>query len=846
MKLICKLFVFYFLGSVFGFAQNNIKSHIVSKGENAYRISLKYNVTMDAIFKQNPGSDKVLKVGQTLKIPNSTQLTQNYNQGNSPNTVGTWSPALNSGTGVFDPTVDPPGVYTYTVSNSDSSCGDASASVTVSFIIQPVAGNDGSLEICKNESNTYDLFNSLGGTPDTLGTWLPALSSATGAFDPTIDSAGTYTYTVSSSGPDCSDASATVTVSFSTPPIAGNNGSLEICEDDTNTYDLFKNLGGSPDAGGTWLPSLNSSSGIFDPTIDTPGTYTYTVSSFGTACNDASASVRVSFSVPPVAGSDGSLEICEDDTNTHDLFNSLGNSPDSCGIWTPTLNSGTGVFNPTLDPPGTYTYTVSSSDTACNDASASVSVSFNILPIAGRDGSLEICQDDTNTYDLFNSLGGSKKQIKTSNYKNPISVTTKPKRTTVNVKTEESLNIPSHSSTKLNVEYIDYVITSKETLYGLSQKAGMSINKFLKLNPQLSKSVLIGTIIKMPKNSEISNTESNKPSEKIYALTKQNIITQIICDETSETSNNPTFVENYKIGMQMAIDSIKNIVPNINLKISNTSNSLSIEDADNSKLISQFIIKPFSSETSDNEKFNNLSISTLQNGSVININYKGLTDESEMQKGIIKYLNENDGNKILIYDKDKNDTKEFVESQIANLKTILVNKKGIFNSQDLKDYLNSKTKNYVIIESSRDGVFLSATNTLLKQLANYNIELVVLNANYIPEVEKVSSKRFRILKLIYPSCFSSKFYNEKRILLNNYSENISENDSDAIAFGFGMIYNALYQIYFTEYDNFKGNSSNTLGIPLEYDGSNQQFINKTIFIYRFDENLNNFLLKSYK
>ncbi|WP_034059995.1 hypothetical protein [Lacinutrix jangbogonensis] len=325
----------------------------------------------------------------------------------SPNLGGTWFPTLNSTTGLFDPTIDTPGTYTYTVATSNPACSNASASVIVSFNIPPVAGSDGSLDICEDDTNSYDLFNNLGGSPDAGGTWLPTLNSTTGLFDPTIDTPGIYTYTVTSSSPVCSDALASVTVSFSIPPVAGSNGSLDICEDDTNTYELFNNLGGSPNLGGTWFPTLNSTTGLFDPTIDTPGTYTYTVATSNPACSDASASVTVSFSIPPVAGSNGSLDICEDETNTYDLFNNLGGSPDAGGTWLPTLNSTTGIFDPSIDPPGTYIYTVSTSNPACNDASASVIVSFSIPPVAGSDGSLDICEGDTNSYDLFNNLGGS-------------------------------------------------------------------------------------------------------------------------------------------------------------------------------------------------------------------------------------------------------------------------------------------------------------------------------------------------------------------------------------------------------------------------------------------------------
>jgi hypothetical protein len=361
------------------------------------------SVTVDILAPPSAGTDGALEICQ-----GDTTIFDLFNSlGGSPETGGTWSPALASGSGLFDPAVDPPGTYTYTVPSANTVCPDASASVTVDILAPPSAGTDGTLEICQGDTTIFDLFNSLGGSPETGGTWSPALASGSGLFDPAVDPPGTYTYTVPSANTVCPDASASVTVDILTPPSAGTDGALEICQGDTTIFDLFNSLGGSPETGGTWSPALASGSGLFDPAVDPPGTYTYTVPSANTVCPDASASVTVDILAPPSAGTDGALEICQGDTTTFDLFNSLGGSPQTGGTWSPALASGTGVFDPAVDPAGIYTYTVPSSNTVCPDASASVTVDILAPPSAGTDGTLEICQGDTTTFDLFNSLGGS-------------------------------------------------------------------------------------------------------------------------------------------------------------------------------------------------------------------------------------------------------------------------------------------------------------------------------------------------------------------------------------------------------------------------------------------------------
>jgi len=305
--------------------------------------------------------------------------------GGTPDPGGTWSPELASGTGIFDPSVDSGGTYTYTTSASDP-CNDDSATVIVSLEIAPDAGSDGTLTICSSDTNPVDLFNSLNGTPQTGGIWSPSLTSGTGVFNPNTDAEGIYTYTINTI---CGNSSATVTVSINELNSAGSDGSVELCSNASPT-DLFNSLNGTPQSGGIWSPALASGTGVFDPTIDIAGVYTYTVSGSTSSCPAAEANVTVSIIALPNPGNDNTLNICIDDTNTVDLFNSLGGSPDSGGIWSPALTSGTGVFDPITDVAGVYTYSVTSTECGLT-ASADITVIINNLPdVTG----LEISIDD--------------------------------------------------------------------------------------------------------------------------------------------------------------------------------------------------------------------------------------------------------------------------------------------------------------------------------------------------------------------------------------------------------------------------------------------------------------------
>uniref|UniRef100_UPI00404A6411 Ig-like domain-containing protein n=3 Tax=Flavobacterium sp. TaxID=239 RepID=UPI00404A6411 len=312
---------------------------------------------------------------------------------------GTWSPALQSGTNIFNPALDVSGVYTYTVTGSGP-CADATSTVTIT--VEPLleAGQSNQIGIC-SDGSPINLFDVLIGSPDSNGVWSPALASGSGIFDPTLDSEGFYTYTVSGNG-ICPDSEATIEVTIQNQSNPGESQTVTLCES-SDPLDLFTILGGNPDENGVWSPNLTSGTGLFDPSIDLAGVYSYTFQATGN-CEEVFSTVTVILESNPDAGQNGNVTICENDA-TIDLFTILNGTPDAGGVWSPALNSGSGIFDPTIDSGGVYTYTLNA-NTFCSESSATVTV--NLIPeqSAGEDGSITICQNSA-VFDLTTVLGGS-------------------------------------------------------------------------------------------------------------------------------------------------------------------------------------------------------------------------------------------------------------------------------------------------------------------------------------------------------------------------------------------------------------------------------------------------------
>lgn len=318
----------------------------------------------------------------------------------TPNVGGTWTGPLGAHGNTFNPAVDGTGAYTYLVTGS-APCANATATLNITVRQAPSAGANGTFTVCSTDGS-FSLFTHLGGTPDVGGTWTnPGGQAHAGTFVPGTDAAGVYTYTVAGQSPCVPDV-ATVTVTVNTAPNAGTGGTVVRCSNDA-PFSLFAQLGGSPNAGGSWTGPLGAHSATFTPGTDAPGAYTYTVNG-NAPCANATAVINISIVVAPNAGIDGTTTVCSNG-GPFLLSSLLAGSPDANGSWNGPGGANNGTFVPGVSGAGTYTYTVPG-QTPCANDQATVQVTVVQAPNSGTNGSLTVCSDAA-PVNLFAQLGGT-------------------------------------------------------------------------------------------------------------------------------------------------------------------------------------------------------------------------------------------------------------------------------------------------------------------------------------------------------------------------------------------------------------------------------------------------------
>lgn len=322
--------------------------------------------------------------------------------GGTPQANGAWTnPSGAAHSGILDPATDAAGNYTYTVTSNSPPCSQT-ATIAVTINPQPNAGTDGATTTCAS-SAAFSLLSSLGGAPMPGGTWTGPSGASSGTFNPAVDAAGIYTYTITGT-PPCTDASASVTVTVNPSPFAGVGGPLILCSNSV-PISLSTGLSGGYDPNGSWYdPSGAQVGGSFNPTTNAPGTYTYTVNGIA-PCANSSATVTVTVNQLPNAGTNAAATLCETAGATV-LTSLLGGAPGAGGTWADPSGQAIGAsITPATASSGDYTYSITGA-APCPSASATLTLTIIAQPDAGSNSTVNLCTASA-PVDLFSSLSGT-------------------------------------------------------------------------------------------------------------------------------------------------------------------------------------------------------------------------------------------------------------------------------------------------------------------------------------------------------------------------------------------------------------------------------------------------------
>lgn len=329
------------------------------------------------------------------------------------------------------------------------------------------------------------------------------------------------------------------------------------------------------------------------------------------------------------------------------------------------------------------------------------------------------------------------------------------------------------------INYIDYVVKPKETLYSLSKMSGLEQEEFIKLNPALANGVEVGMVLKVPESALIpqevetkkeytSLTKNTNDRKKLVLLLPFNL-SKIEGDTINSTAmrlKKDKFLNmtlDFYSGALMAIDSAKAIGINVDVKIfdsqetKNASNISSINQENNLET-ADAIIGPFYQNNVEKTaellgKYNVPVISPLSKdvGSAYPNLFQTIPTNEALKTAMFDYMRSKGGNIIAVVDKKKESVIQYIKEYQKDVQFAALQPNGSLSTESLKSLFVKGKTNYVVMETGNTGMIKSTMAAMMSVKANYQVQLVILEANETLDTDEINFENLTKLNLMYPS-----------------------------------------------------------------------------------------------
>ena len=418
------------------------------------------------------------------------------------------------------------------------------------------------------------------------------------------------------------------------------------------------------------------------------------------------------------------------------------------------------------------------------------------------------------------------------------------------------------------VSYIDYTVKAKETFYSLSKQFGLTQQQLIDLNPNLSAGVQDGMILKVPSKS--NQIASNSAKQKVVLAKKNSNDKKTLVlllpfniaknggDTISSTVNklnNDKFLNmtlDFYAGALVAIDSAKQIGVNLDVKIfdsneaKTTSNIATIYN-NNDLANADAVVGPF--YQANVEKMANMLgesnvpvISPLSKdaGNPTPNLYQSIVPTSVLKTAMFDYLNAKQGNVVAVIDKKRETIRKYILENQTEIKIAPLTETGGLNVEGFKNQLVKDKMNYVILETANTGMIKYTINSMMSVMANYQVQLVILEPNETLDTDEISFENLTKLHLMYPSATRENNSPEAQVFMQTYRKKNKVNPSTFAVRGFDITFDTMTRLSQdkTYQETAETMITEQVESKFEYHKKDEGgYVNKGVYILYYDTDL---------
>jgi len=416
--------------------------------------------------------------------------------------------------------------------------------------------------------------------------------------------------------------------------------------------------------------------------------------------------------------------------------------------------------------------------------------------------------------------------------------------------------------------YDKHNVENEETIAQITSKY-----KATPFNPEVQTSLKSNNILLIPKNIRVSVAELQKGITQIDTSGLKNnrligrkklvlLLPFNIAKIESDTVNSPAMrlktdkflnmTLDFYAGAIMAIDSAKSIGIPVDVNIfdsqetKNTSNIANIIQENNLQG-ADAVIGPFYQ--------NNLekTVELLSENSVPVISplskdignshsnlFKSIPTNEILRDAMFDYMRAKGGNIIAVVDKKKESVRQYIHSNQKGVQFAALLPKGGLSVENLKSLFVKNKINYVILETTNTGLIKWTMNTMMGVIANFKVQLVVLEPNETLDTDEINFDDLTKLKLMYPSITRENESPEAKIFKKEYKNNNKISPSTYATRGFDLTFDTIMRL--AEGNSFQetADAMATEQVDNKFDYYKNEgggYTNKGIYILYYDTDL---------
>lgn len=373
------------------------------------------------------------------------------------------------------------------------------------------------------------------------------------------------------------------------------------------------------------------------------------------------------------------------------------------------------------------------------------------------------------------------------------------------------------------INYIDYVVKPKETLYSLSKMSGLSQEELVKLNPALANGVEVGMVVKVPESASITqetevkkayatmSVKSGNDRKKMVLLLPFNLskiegdtLNSITTRLKKDKFLNMTL--DFYSGALMAIDSAKSIGVPVDVSIfdsqeTKNSSNISAINQQNNLESADVIIGPFYQNNVEKTAalLSNTNVAVISplskdvGESLPNL-YQAIPTADALKRAVFDYMIAKGGNIIAVVDKKKESARQFMQQNYSQVQFAALLENGSLSAESFKSLLVKDKTNYVVLASENTGMIKWTMATMMGVMAKYNVQLVIFEPNETLDTDEINFENLTKLKLMYPSISRENNSVEAQIFKKEYRKKNKIAPSTYASRGFDVTFDTMMRL----------------------------------------------------